>query len=277
MLRPFPLHHCVPVAFIATSEALLLLRSPAGLRGHARFGDQRQCGLFALPARIDAEAHRSHIHREADVELAGFALARRGDGKFQVHVRFVKCFVLREADIPVNPRKIPARASSGVKAWIEFQRCGRKLLQQPPERLNKSSLIAVAVGVHPLLVVVARQILGKLKCCAGEDGLCGSHGIASVFSLALLRGVPQPTRFLMDVNSAQLNSSSICIIEFPAWPPTRLALAADGECQLVCVNEHLHSDLKNESAPQPRSRQLPSPINLPPPPSTSLPPPPSLP
>src|SRR6267378_3749737 len=32
MLRPFPLHHCVPVAFVAPAKSLFLFRDPAGIR-----------------------------------------------------------------------------------------------------------------------------------------------------------------------------------------------------------------------------------------------------
>src|SRR5260370_40706754 len=60
----------------------------------------------SLPPRIDAETGGNCIHRKANIELASFPLNRRGNGKLQVHVRFVKCLVLRELYIPYYPRKI---------------------------------------------------------------------------------------------------------------------------------------------------------------------------
>src|SRR5260370_2202970 len=183
VLRPFPLHCRVPVAFVTPAEAFFLLRDPAGIRVYARLGNQRECGLFAFSARIDAEARGDRIHRDANIELTGFPLPRRGNGKLQVHMRFVKRLVLRETNIPVDPRKIRAGTSGRVEARIEFQRCVREFFQQAAERLNKSSLIAVTVRVHPLLAVMATEILEKLKRFTGEDSLCGKHGIPQSFRL----------------------------------------------------------------------------------------------
>src|SRR6266849_7530969 len=56
VLRPFPLHRRVPVAFVAAAETFFLFRDPARERDHARCGTQCECRLLALPARIDAEA-----------------------------------------------------------------------------------------------------------------------------------------------------------------------------------------------------------------------------
>jgi hypothetical protein len=59
----------------------------------------------------------------------------------------------------------------------------REFFQQAAERLNKSNLIAVTVRVHPLLAVMAAEILEKLKRFAGEDSLCGKHGMPQSFRL----------------------------------------------------------------------------------------------
>src|SRR5260370_36142126 len=129
VFRPLSLYGCVPVAFVAPPEALLLLGSPTWIRNHTRLCDQRECGFLAFPTRIDTEARRNSIHCEAHIELAGFAFSRCVNGEFKVHVRLVQCLVLRESDVPVEPRKILASAASGVKARIEFQSRGRKFLQ----------------------------------------------------------------------------------------------------------------------------------------------------
>src|SRR5258708_29404149 len=100
---PFPLHRRVPVAFVTPAEALLLLCDPAGIRVYARLGNHCECGLFAFSARIDAEARRDRLHRQANIQLTGFPFTGCRNGKLQVHVRFVKRLVLRETDIPVDP------------------------------------------------------------------------------------------------------------------------------------------------------------------------------
>src|SRR6267378_8073250 len=61
VLCPFALHGCVPVAFVAAAEALLLLRGPGGIRVYARLGNQRKRGLLALPSRIDSKARGDRI------------------------------------------------------------------------------------------------------------------------------------------------------------------------------------------------------------------------
>src|SRR3989442_14881989 len=99
---------------------------------------------------------------------------------------FIKRLVLGKSDIPVDPRKIRSRTAGSVKARIEFQDGRRRHLQQPAERLNKRSLVAVTVRVHPLLVVVAAKILEELKRLAGEHGLLRFHG-ASVSNIDAAR------------------------------------------------------------------------------------------
>src|SRR5260370_3368204 len=61
VLRPFPFHHLVPVAFVAPAEALLMFRDPAGIRVYPWLGNQRNRGLFAFPARIDAETRPDRV------------------------------------------------------------------------------------------------------------------------------------------------------------------------------------------------------------------------
>src|SRR5258708_28451127 len=112
-----------------------------------------------LPAIIDAEAYRDCVRCEAHIELAGFPLGRRGNGKLQVHVRFVKRLVLRKTDVSVDPRKIRPRTAGGVEARIELQYRWRKFFQQATKLLNQNSLIALPVIFHPLLLVLSPPTL----------------------------------------------------------------------------------------------------------------------
>src|SRR5260370_5075104 len=212
VLRPFPLHCRVPVAFVTPAEAFFLLRDPAGIRVYARLGYQCECGLFALSARIDAEARGDRIHRDANIELTGFPLPRRGNGKLQVHMRFVKRLVLRETNIPVDPRKIRAGTSGRVEARIEFQRCVREFFQQAAERLNKSSLIAVTVRVHPLLPIVSAAVLEKLKRFAGEHGFVRCHGT----SVSNLDATRRPSGYTIP-NQRQLDYAVSLARWRPSW------------------------------------------------------------
>src|SRR5260370_369456 len=211
VFRPFPLHHRVPVAFVTPAEALLLFCDPAGIRVYARLGNQCECGLFAFSARIDAEARGDRIHRDANIELTGFPLPRRGNGKLQVHVRFVKRLVLRETNIPVDTRKIRAGTSGRVETRIEFQRCGREFLQHAPEGLDDGSLISFTVRVHPLLPIVSAAVLEKLKRFAGEHGFVRCHG-TSVSNLDATRRPSGHT----SPNPRQLHYA---LIRSPWWPP----------------------------------------------------------
>src|SRR5260370_19542545 len=53
VLRPFPLHCRVPVAFVTPAEAFFLLLDPAGIRDYARLVHQPEPGPFPFSAPIN--------------------------------------------------------------------------------------------------------------------------------------------------------------------------------------------------------------------------------
>src|SRR5947208_852312 len=151
----------------------------------------------------------------------------------------VKRLVLRETNIPVDPRKIRTGSAARIEIRIKFQCRGREFLQQAPERLNNGSLIAVAVHLHPLLAVVAAQVLEKLKRFAREHRHLRCHGA----SVSNADAVQCPTAYTIPRRGQFIGQS-------------RLALAAMYRQPLVCGNEQLYSDRKNKSPPEARARQL---------------------
>src|SRR5207249_2499793 len=121
------------------------------------------------------------------IKLSSFPFSWRGNGKLQVHMILVKRLVLRETNIPVDPRKIRTGSAARIEIRIKFQCRGREFLQQAPERLNNGSLIAVAVHLHPLLAVVAAQVLEKLKRFAREHRHFRCHGASISYAVFCLK------------------------------------------------------------------------------------------
>src|SRR5260370_10986125 len=136
-------------------------------------------GFCAPRPKKEGEARRDCIRCEANIKLAGFPLGRRGNVKLQIHVRFVKRLVLRKTNVAVDPREIRTGAAGSVEARIELEHPRRKFFQQAPEGVNQSTLIALAVRVHPLLVVVAAAILEEFKCLPSEYQPLRFHGSLS--------------------------------------------------------------------------------------------------
>ena len=62
---------------------------------------------------------------------------------------------MREKFGPVRP-DVSKRSSS-------FNTAERSFLKQPPEWLNHRGLIALAIRLHPVLVIVAAEILEELE------------------------------------------------------------------------------------------------------------------
>src|SRR5207249_11537535 len=111
---PFPLSRRVTIAFLTAAQGLLLVFEPTGIRQYARFGNQRNRRLFTFPARIDSKACRHRVHSKANIKLSSFPFSWRGNGKLQVHMILVKRLVLRETNIPVDPRKIRTGSAARI-------------------------------------------------------------------------------------------------------------------------------------------------------------------
>src|SRR5260370_12213516 len=62
VLRPFPFHGGVPIAFVTAAQTLLLFRDPNGIRVYARLGDHGESGIFEFATGIDAEARRYRVY-----------------------------------------------------------------------------------------------------------------------------------------------------------------------------------------------------------------------
>ena len=144
----------------------------------------------------DAERARGVDHREAR-----FSRDATSPGVFREDVaglRAVRRLVFGEADVPVDAREIRARPSTGLEIHVERKHALGKLLQQPPERRHDVLLITLAVRVHPLLAVVARQLAEKTEGLSREDRFIRGHAFLAVCQTSPI------TRFPSRVNSTML-------------------------------------------------------------------------
>src|ERR1700674_2221343 len=108
MLRPLAFFHRVPVAFVPSAQAFLLLRQPSPISLYARVRNLRQSGVLALRSGIDAETGGSRFRGNTHVKLAGLAFASERRTELQVHLRAIRSFVLGKTDIAIDARQIRA-------------------------------------------------------------------------------------------------------------------------------------------------------------------------
>src|SRR6184192_26024 len=245
MFRPLAFFRRVPVAFVALTQALPLLADPTGVRLYANLTDQCEDRSFAFSSGVDAKACRHCVCGKPHVKLTGFSVVRHRNRELQIYLRFVGCFVSREANVAVDARKVRTRPRGNVEARVQLEHVVRKLFQKATKRLNDAGLVALAVDIHPRFAVIAAKVFKKSKGLARENGCWLRHvGLNPCFRGR--NGDSQPTRFRSGVNPEA----------------SRLVLAAMRTERLVCVHEQLYTHRKNQGPPQTRPRKLRSRIDL---------------
>src|SRR5712692_6883164 len=173
LLGPFAFFHRIPVTIVLLLQAPRLPRQPGRVFPGARSRRARQPGLAALA--VHAEAGGDSVGRNADVELPVVAVGSALVGECQVHLRAVGRLVCGEADIAVDAREVAARATADIKFRVQLQRRGRQGVEQRAQRLDHLRAIALAVLVHPGLVVVAPELAEEAKRLRAEDCGLGGH------------------------------------------------------------------------------------------------------
>src|SRR6266849_8908413 len=94
-------------------------------------------------------------------------------------MRAVGRFVASKADVAVNARKIFSGAPADQKFPVEFTHRRRHTVEQRAKRLDDVGAVALAICVHPRLVIVASELAEKTKCFRSKDCFFFRHPAVS--------------------------------------------------------------------------------------------------